>query len=189
MIRVNPTTPDKNKETMENFLELVKKRYSVRNYLDKAVEEEKLNYILECGRLAPSAANYQPLHIIVVRDPEVKRSIATTYTRQWLSQAPVILVICGDHSKAWKRSDSKDHTDIDAAIIVDHMTLASAESGLGTCWICNFDARACRTILNLEDNWEPVVLLPLGYPAPSTDDNSRHLKRKSQDEIVSFDKF
>ena len=189
MISCHSGIPAENKETMEKFLDLVKKRYSVRNYLDKTVEEEKLNYILECGRLAPSAANYQPWHVIIVRDTALKQKIATTYNRPWFSQAPVILIICGNHGAAWKRADGKDHTDIDAAIIVDHMTLAAAEMGLGTCWICNFDAAACHSILNLPENWEPIVLLPLGYPAVSTDDNSRHLKRKSLSEITSNDKF
>jgi nitroreductase len=171
---------------MDSFLDLVKKRYSVRNYSDKPVEAEKLNYVLECGRLAPSAANYQPWKVFVIRDTGLRDKLAGTYSRSWFRQAPVILVICGDHQLAWKRSDGKDHTDIDISIIIDHMTLAAAEQGLGTCWICNFDAKACAEILNLPPQIEPVAYLPLGYPDVSTDDNSRHLKRKSIDEVSVF---
>lgn len=171
---------------MQRFIDLVKKRYSVRNYLDIPVEEEKLNYVLECGRLAPSAANLQPWRVMVVRDADMKQRLAATYNRQWFQQAPVVLVICCDHRQSWKRADGKDHADIDAAIIIDHMTLAAAEQGLGTCWICNFDALACRNILELPDYMEPIAYLPVGYPALSTDDNARHLKRKTFDEIVSF---
>lgn len=171
---------------MNNFLELAKKRYSVRSYLDRPVEEEKLNYILECGRVAPSAANYQPWHIIVARDAELRNELAATYNRDWFRQAPILLVICGDHATGWKRSDGKDHTDIDVAIIVDHMTLAAAEQGLGTCWICNFDAKACARILNLPPVLEPVAYLPIGYPAREPEDQARHLTRKSLEEIVTF---
>ncbi|MCX6281119.1 MAG: nitroreductase family protein [Bacteroidetes bacterium] len=169
------------------FLELARSRYSVRNYLPKTVEEEKLNYILECGRVAPSAANYQPWMINVVRDPEVKKKLEETYNRDWLKQAPVILVFIGDHRKGWKRGDGKDHTDIDIAIIADHVTLAAAEQGLGTCWICNFNAVKCAELMNLPDHLEPIAYLSLGYPADSMDATSRHLKRRSLEEIIKFD--
>jgi len=174
---------------MKNFLDLVKQRYSVRSYLDRAIEEEKLMYVLEAGRLAPSAANYQPWHIIVISKEEKRKELATTYPRPWLIQAPVVLVICGDHSVAWKRADGKDHTDIDAAIIVDHMTLAAAEVGLGSCWICNFDAGKASEILELPANIEPIVILPIGYSGSGLEDNSRHLKRKSMEEIVHWEKY
>jgi len=171
---------------MKTFLELAKERYSCRNYLPKAVEQEKLDYILECGRIAPSAANFQPWQVLVVTNDAMKRRLKETYDRDWFLQAPVILVFTGDHKQAWKRSDGKDHTNIDLAIIIDHITLAAAEQGLGTCWICNFDAAACREILNLPENVEPVAFLPLGYPAQSTDTNARHLKRKAKDEIIQI---
>jgi len=172
---------------MKNFLELAKKRYSVRNYLDKPVEEEKLNYILECGRIAPSAANYQPWQIFVIRNLEMRAEIATTYDRDWLIQAPVILVFCGDHNQGWKRSDEKDHTDIDVSIIIDHITLAAAEQDLGTCWICNFDTKKCSEILHLPEHLEPIAYLSLGYPGNEPVDSKKHLKRKPLNEIVLFD--
>ena len=171
------------------FLELATARYSVRNYLSKPVEEEKLNYLLECGRVAPSAANYQPWIIHVVRDQQLKKKIEETYNREWLTQAPVILVFMGDHRRGWKRSDGKDHTDIDIAIIADHITLAATEQGLGSCWICNFDPAKCRQAMNLPDYLEPIAYLSLGYSDESTDQTSRHLKRKSTEEIFKFDQF
>ncbi|NQV02358.1 MAG: nitroreductase family protein [Bacteroidia bacterium] len=166
------------------FLELAKKRYSVRNYSDRPIEEEKLNYILECGRVAPSAANYQPWQIFVIRGAGLRTKLGSTYNRDWLTQAPVILVFCGDHSIGWKRSDGKDHTDIDVSIIIDHITLAAAEQDLGTCWICNFDAATCSEMLNLPSNLEPIAYLSLGYPAQEPDDPSRHLNRKPFEEII-----
>ena len=174
---------------MPSFYELAKARYSVRNYRDIPVEEDKLQYILECGRIAPSAANYQPWHLIVIRDKEMRTALAKTYNRPWFLQAPVVVVICGDHQSGWKRADGKDHTDIDASIIIDHMTLAAAEQGLGTCWICNFDALACTEILQLPTNMEPIAYLPLGYPGKEPDDRTRHLARKKLEEIVHWEKF
>ena len=168
------------------FLELAKKRYSVRNYSDRPVEEEKLQYILECGRVAPSAANYQPWKIYVVRDASVRTKLATTYSREWFRQAQVVLVFCGDHSKGWKRGDGKDHTDIDVSIIIDHITLAAAEQDLGTCWICNFDAASCSELLNLPVNLEPIAYLSLGHPAKEPVDAARHLNRKEISEIVQY---
>ncbi len=174
---------------MNNFLALVNSRYSVRSYQDKPVEEEKLNYILECGRMAPSAANYQPWHVIVIQDKAMRELLSMTYSRAWLTQAPVILVVCGDHDLAWKRADGKDHTDIDISIMVDHMTLASAEQGLGTCWICNFNAHKACELLKLPPNLEPIAFLSLGYPGKETDSHSRHHLRKSLSEIVHWGKY
>ena len=174
---------------MKSFLELAKSRYSVRNYLDKPVEDEKLKYILEAGRIAPSAANYQPWHFIVIRDPEMRKEIGSTYNRSWFLQAPVIIILCGDHSASWKRPDGKDHCDIDIAIAADHMTLAAEDVGLGTCWICHFDAKRAREILKLPENIEPIVYLSLGYPGDPPEKRQKHLVRKTSEEIVHWDKF
>jgi len=168
------------------FLDIAKSRYSVRGYENKEVEKEKLLQILEAGRLAPSAVNYQPVHFIVITDMEQKKKIYETYPRGWLKEAPVIIVACGDHSVSWKRGDGKDHCDIDLAIAVDHMTLAAADLGLGTCWICAFDAEKCRKLLELPDNLEPMVLLPVGYPKGG---RLTEIKRKSLDEIVSWEEY
>jgi len=172
-----------------DFLDLAKTRYSVRNYREMPVEAEKLNYILECGRVAPSAANYQPWLVIVIREERIRKELSTTYGRSWFMQAPVVLVICGDHQTGWKRKDGKDHTDIDVSIMIDHMTLAAAEQGLGTCWICNFDAEKCAELLALPPGIEPIAYLTLGYPGKEPDDTARHLVRKTLEQIVHWDAF
>ena len=172
-----------------SFLDLAKKRYSVRKYKKIPVEEEKLNQVLEAGRVAPSAVNYQPLYFVVVRDKTLLKDIATTYERAWILQAPVIIVICGDHNRSWRRPDGKDHLDIDAAIAIDHMTLAAADIGLGTCWVCMFDSMLCHKILELPSNIETIALLPLGYQADIADINRHETKRKSIEEMVRHDGF
>ncbi len=148
-----------------NFIELATQRSSVRNFEAKPVEKEKLLYVLEAARIAPSAANFQPWKFLVVTDPEILKSVHALYHREWLVTAPAIIVAMGDHNKGWHRkTDGKDFTDIDVAIAVDHLTLAATEQGLGTCWICNFDAEKCSAIFNAPDNIEMIALIPIGYP-------------------------
>ena len=90
----------------------------------------------------------------------------SAYPREWIKTAPCIIVACGDHNVAWHRKlDNKDHTDVDVSIAVEHLCLAAAEQGLGTCWVCNFDVPLCKEILGLPANIEPVALVPVGYPA------------------------
>ena len=166
------------------FLELVKSRISIRQYTSKKVEDEKLAYILECARLAPSAVNYQPWQFLVVKNDDVKKLIQQCYQAEWFADAPVIIVACTDTTQSWKRSfDNKDHADIDIAIAVEHICLAAAEQDLGTCWVCNFDAEKCSELLNLPANIHPVVLIPVGYTQQTI---SRCPHRKSNDEIIKI---
>lgn len=164
------------------FLDLVKARYSVRSYEMRPVEQEKLDYILECVRLAPSAVNFQPWRFAIVTDPEKLAALKTAYAREWIQTAPCMIVACGNHDEAWHRkADGKDHTDVDVSIAVEHLCLAATEQGLGTCWVCNFDTDRCREVMSLPENLEPVALIPIGYP---TDSAVPEKKRKSLDEIL-----
>lgn len=172
-----------------DFLSLARMRYSVRDYQPRPVEDEKLRTVLEAGRIAPSACNLQPWVFIVVRDTEVKARLSEAYPRAWMAKAPVVLVICADHSQSWKRGDGKDHGNVDAAIAVDHMTLAAADQGLGTCWICAFDVNKCRKALHIPEYIEPVALLPLGYPEKASDPNRHQDRRKTLEDIVNWDGF
>jgi nitroreductase len=164
-------------------IDSIRKRYSVRSYLDKEVEKDKLLHILESGRIAPSAVNFQPIHFMVITDINEKQKIAEAYPRSWFKDAPVIIIALGDHSKSWKRNDGKDHCDIDVAIAIDHMTLVATELGLGTCWVCAFDAKRCHEILELPDHLEVVALLPLGYPDGERNGDA---KRTSMEEFVTW---
>jgi nitroreductase len=169
-----------------SFHELARSRFSVRDYRETPVEDEKIRFVLEAARIAPSAANRQPWHFVVVRDEKLRAQIYATYGKKWIESAPVVIVACGDHELSWKRNDGKDHLDIDLAIAVDHMTLAAADRGLGTCWICAFDAAACHRVLGLPDSVEAVALLPLGYPAEKGDPDRHGKARKKMDEIVAW---
>ncbi|MBE6195556.1 MAG: nitroreductase [Rikenellaceae bacterium] len=150
-----------------NFLELVKNRYSVRSFQERSVEPEKLEYLLECARLAPSACNRQPWRYIVVRDKARREALCGAAARfEWMQTAPLFVVICTNDSEAWVRSsDGRNHSDVDAAITTEHLCLAAVEQGLGTCWICAFNVEKCRQALDLDPALRPVVILPIGYPA------------------------
>jgi len=165
------------------FKELSEKRFSVRSYTDEQVSDEQLNYVLECAHLAPSAVNRQPWHFYVVRGAELRESLCRCYDRDWFRTAPVYIVCAIRHDEAWVRQlDGKEHGDIDIAIAAEHICLAAAEQGLGTCWVCNFDAPLCHELLSMPDNEEAAVLIPIGHPAVETKEKSR----KPLGEIVSL---
>lgn len=147
------------------FLELAEKRRSVRAYKPEPVPEDLLQTVLEAGRLAPSAANKQPWRFIVVRSETGRRALGTAYAREWFWKAPVVIAVCVLPKEAWVRSyDGQNYALVDGALALDHMTLAAAELGLGTCWIGAFDPAAAREILGLPDGVEIVGLTPLGFP-------------------------
>lgn len=169
-----------------SFVDLVEKRYSVRKFSELEVEKDKIIQILEAARLAPSAVNFQPVHFIVVTDERLKDKISTTYPRDWFKEAPVVIIALGDREASWKRKDGKDHLDVDVAIAVDHLILAASELGLGTCWVCAFDAQKLQQILDLPNHLEPIALIPLGYPQAG---QTTLKKRKALEEIVSWNGY
>lgn len=166
------------------FMELAQRRRSVRSYADRPIEREKLMAVLEAGRIAPSACNNQPWRLVVVQKAEERAALFACYGRDWIRTAPAAIIVCADHEQSWKRRDGKDHADVDAAILADHLTLAAADLGLGTCWVCAFDAAALRDLLRLPPALEPVVLLPIGYPAEAPGD--RQPSRRPLESVVQW---
>ncbi|MFC2137249.1 nitroreductase family protein [Bacteroidota bacterium] len=173
----------------KSFIKIAKGRYSSRIYYKKPIKREILEEILEAGRLAPSARNSQPWYVFVVQQEEMKNKITGCYSKEWIKTAPVILVVCGNHSKSWKRSDGKDHCDIDVSIFIDHLTLAATEYDLATCWICKFDVKKCAEILNLPKHVEPIALLPIGYPRDFVDFDRHREQRLSTIDFTSWEYF
>lgn len=167
------------------FIDIAKKRSSVRNYIEKKVETEKLEKILEAAHVAPTAANLQPIHLIVVQSEKGLNKISKAAD---IYKAPLAIIVCVDHSKAWVRSfDNKQTGDIDASIITDHMMLQATELDLGSVWVCYFKPDILSREFNLPENLEPVNILVLGYSAEEPSDPERHSKtRISLDKIVSY---
>jgi len=151
-----------------NFQELIRKRYSVRAYKQEPVEEEKLARVLEAARLAPTAANRQPFRVVVVRTKGRESDLRRVYGRDWFTQAPLVLAVCAVPAESWvRKADGWNAAEVDATIAMDHLILAAAEEGLGTCWIAAFDPSAAREILGLPADVVPIAFTPLGYPADS----------------------
>jgi nitroreductase len=148
------------------YSELIAARYSVRAYRPDPIEEEKLQAVLDAARLAPTAANRQPFQLIVMHTAGRQNEIGKIYPRVWFVQAPLVIAVCAVSSQAWvRKSDRFNARLIDAAIVADHLILAATNLGLGTCWIAAFNVEAARSVLCLPADVEPVIFIPLGYPA------------------------
>jgi len=168
------------------FTELIEKRYSVRAYKPDPVEDEKLYRVLNAARLAPTAANCQPFQLIVIHTQGREEELRRIYHKPWFVQAPLILCACGLPAQGWVRSlDKRRYLDVDVAIVMDHLILAAAELGLGTCWIAAFNAKAAREILKLPEEIEPLIFTPLGYP----DDRPGTKERKPLSELVRYESW
>ncbi len=168
-----------------DFKELSTKRFSVRSYTEEEVNDTQLSYILECARLSPSAVNRQPWHFYVVRSGETKQQLRQCYDRRWFATAPLYIVCCIRHDEAWIRpSDQKEHGNIDIAIATEHICLAAADIGLGSCWVCHFNAELCRQILQLPDEEEAAVIVPIGHVA--ADCPQKEKVRKPLSETVTY---
>ena len=165
------------------FTELIQKRYSVRAYKPDAVPDEVLGKVLEAARIAPTAANRQAFMLVVIHTQDTKEKLLEIYDRQWFVQPPLVICVCGIPGENWVRSDARNYVDVDAAIVMDHLILAAANEGLGTCWIGAFEPDAARRVLNLPAGVEPIAFTPLGYPA----DQLGQKKRKNLDEIVCYE--
>ena len=165
------------------YFDLIKKRYSVRAYKPDPVEDEKLRAVLEAARLAPTAANRQPFQLIVAHTQGREAELGRIYHREWFTQAPLVICAVGLPPQSWVRSDNKRYLDVDVAIVMNHLILAAANLGLGTCFIAAFNAQAAREVLCLPDNVEPLIFTPLGYPA----DEPKPKERKPLRELVRYE--
>lgn len=162
------------------FLDLTKQRYSCRSYQERAVEKEKIEYVMECVRMSPSAVNRQPWRFRVVESDADRQRLCQCYNREWFATAPTYIIASVLHNEEWIRADGKHHGNIDVAIAVEHLCLAAAEQGLGTCWVCNFDVELCSRLFDIPANEEVAVLIPIGYAA----DEPKEKVRKNIDAIV-----
>ena len=171
-----------------SFQELAETRRSVRAYKPDAVPEELVQQVLEAGRLAPSACNKQPWRFIVVKSETGRRALGAAYAREWFWKAPLVIAVCILTKEAWVRSyDGQNYAMVDGALAMDHMMLAAAELGLGTCWIGAFDPTAAREILNLPDGVEIVGMTPLGFP--DVEPNPRIRSRRPLGETVMKERW
>jgi nitroreductase len=132
--------------------------------------------------LAPTAANRQSFKVFVIKTQGHEDELKKVYGRDWFVKAPLVLSVCAIPGKCWTRVDGKNYSDVDAAIVMDHIILAATDLGLGTCWIGAFNPEAARQVLGLDDTYEPVAFTPLGY----SEKTAFNKTRKQIDEIVVF---
>ncbi len=169
-----------------NVMDAVKKRKSIRHFKDKQVEEEKLNIILEAGRLAPSASNKQEWRFVIIRDLKIKEKLISAAGGQaFVGEAPVVIAACAQTDGHIMTCGQYCYP-IDVAIALDHMTLAAVELELGTCWIGKFDEEKVKNILGIPAEIRVVELMPLGYPADPSPVEKRRLPLS---EIVRYDRW
>ncbi|HBE78900.1 MAG TPA: nitroreductase [Firmicutes bacterium] len=166
------------------FINVIERRYSVRSYRPDPVEPEKIQQVLETARLAPTACNLQEFKIIVMKTANRREELKRIYPRDWFSEAPYVLCVCSIPEKCWVRRDNKNYSDVDAAIVMDHIILAATSLDLGTCWIGAFDAQAAREVLGLDDTMEPVVFTPLGYVQGAV---PNRVKKPLSDLVINLD--
>lgn len=165
------------------FSKVIEKRRSIRQYKPDSVPEEDIKYVIEAARLAPSWANTQCGHFVVVTDEEVKKEVAQA-GNEWIAQAPVIIVACADPTKPGTKGDQPYYL-VDIGIAMEHLILAATERGLGTCWIGAFDEDKVKEALNVPEDIRVVASTPLGYP----DETPGPQSRKKLEEIVSQNQY
>ncbi|WP_346676302.1 nitroreductase family protein [Methanobrevibacter woesei] len=166
------------------FIDVINKRYSVRGYLDKEVEKEKLDYVLKAATIAPTGVNNQPFNVYVIDTKKNKDQLSEVYGAEWFVEAPLVLCVTAKKDEAWVRPwDGHNIYEIDATIVMDHIILAATDVGLGTCYIGAFKEDKARELLAIEDENEvPVLFTPLGYGNAEP----RDTPRKAIDEFVTY---
>jgi nitroreductase len=164
------------------FMDVVRRRRSIRKYKAEKVPDEKLANILEATRLAPSGSNRQPWKFIVVRDREKKAKLAEACNKQlWISDADIAVVGC------WLPMAGIDEMRLrrDVTIALEHLVLAATNEGLGACWVGAFNAESIKSILGIPEDVGINAIVPIGYPA----EQPRPRMVKRVEEIVCYDSF
>ena len=165
------------------FLELARERYSVRKFDSRPIEEEKLNAILEAGRLAPTAVNKQPQHIYVLRSEEALAKIREITPCHY--GAPVVLAVAYDEEKAWHNQMMPGYHSgkVDASIVCTHMMMEAWDLGIGSCWVGMFTDEKMHAAFDLPATEHVCALLPLGYAL--AEPGPQHTASKTVDELVT----
>lgn len=179
----------------KHMLELILRRQSDRKYSDKPVEKEKLERIIEAGRMAPSACNAQPWKFIVVTEPDLRQKIAAASSAKilgmnsFVNQAPVVIIIVREKpnfsSKVGGTIKNRDYSLIDIGIASENVSLQATAEGIGSCMIGWFDESMIRKLLGIPKSKRVELIITLGY---SLSDH-REKRRKPADETVSYNKY
>jgi nitroreductase len=170
-----------------SLMDIIEARKSIRSYKIQDIEEDKLNYILDAFRKAPSAKNLQPWKLIIVKSKKIIKDLAAACNNQtFLEEAPILIAACAKEDEAYGvMGGYMNSYPVDIALALEHLILAAAEQGLGTCWIGAFKEQSVKDILGIPKEVRVVALTPVGYPAREASDRGR----KPLSEIISYDKY
>lgn len=171
-----------------DFLELIKERYSVREFSNKKVEDSKLELILQAAKFAPTACNFQPQRLLVLNNEDSLNKLKECTPYHF--DAPLAILVCYDKNVSWKRKyDNEDGGKIDASIVGTHMLLEIVNIGLGSTWVGSFDPEKIKSVYNLPENIIPVLILPIGYASENSKPNSPHHQRLELNQTTFYNSF
>jgi len=164
-----------------SLLDLILTRRSIRRYENKDIPDEVLQQILETGRQAPSAANRQPIHFVIVTDRDILKNLCDNLINRFVKYAPVAIVGCADI----KSLLTGKWAVVDATIAMENMVIAAWTLGIGSCWIGACNEEKVKELLKIPDKWKFVALLTFGYPA----EQPKPRKKKPFKKMFSFNSF
>ena len=168
-----------------DFNTVIQNRYSCRAFAAQVVEPEKIERILEAGRIAPTAVNKQPVHIWALSHPDTLEAVKGCTRSNY--GAPLILVVGCRPADAWfRRYDGKNGAEVDASIVATYLMLAAENEGLSTLWVGSFDPALLKGLLPETDGYELVAMINVGYPAPDSKPSAMHSERKPIGELVTI---
>ena len=166
------------------FNTVIQRRYSCRAFLPKPVEPEKVDRILEAGRIAPTAVNKQPVHVWAVTKPDTLEAIKGVTRSNY--GAPLLLVVGCRPADAWvRRYDNKNGAEVDASIVATYLMLAAENEGLATLWVGSFDPAGLAGLLPGTEGYELVAMINVGYPSGESAPSVMHDNRIAMGEFVT----
>ena len=173
--------------------EAIRTRRSVRAFSDRPVCRETLERVLELATRAPSAGNGQPWRLIVVQEEAARKEVARLALDQdFVAEAPAVVVCCGERFvDRWSWLEDRVYL-VDAAILVDHLTLAARAEGLGTCWVGAIEPEdhvSMKQFLGVPEGFDIVMVVPVGYPAEGEAAFEEASKRRPLAETVFWERF
>ena len=163
--------------TKNDFLKLAESRFSIRQFLDKPVEQEKIDALLRVAQVSPTAENKQPQKIYITKEEDRKKlKTVSKYT----FNAPMYFIVCCDKNKAWKqKNEDYISTEIDGSIVTTHIILEAHDLGLGSVVVRNFETENLKKLFNIPENMVPISLLPIGYPKEGVKPSKLHFRKNS----------
>ncbi|MCP3968378.1 MAG: nitroreductase [Lentisphaerae bacterium] len=161
------------------FYDVINRRRSMRGYKSDPIPAESLDRIAKALQVAPSACNLQPWKFLYIENQDLCDKICQVYSREWLGQAPAIIVALGNSEDCWRRIEGTPIVDIDVGIAMEHVVLAAAAENLDTCWICAYEIKKLNRVLEINHPWSALAITPIGFGSKEP----RELDRKPIDEI------